>query len=164
MKRDVAHAEGLEAGVAEQLRMLLADADQRRQRGGRRGGGKEHRRGQGGAEDEAEAVTLLEQDGVLVGVRGRAAAEQDQRLGPGFQSLCGVPGAITTVSPARTSLLVAEAHAPGARGEEVDLLGGPVQVLDRLAARRHRRLGQRLVDGVAGRDCPPAHGWSSRPR
>ena len=87
------------------------------------------------------------------GVGGRAAAEQHERLRAGVEELVrrargdhhGVPGA-------HVGLLVAEPHAARAGDEVVDLLRDPVEVLDRLAAGRDRRLGQRLVDAVAARD------------
>ena len=71
---------------------------------------------------------------------------------PVFHSLCATPGAMTTVSPARiVGLLAAEPHPARAGREVVDLLGLAVEVLDGLAADRDRRLGERLVDGVARR-------------
>jgi hypothetical protein len=48
-------------------------------------------------------------------------------------------------------LLVAQLHPAAARGEQVDLLGLAVVVLLGVRARRHGRLGEALVDRVAGR-------------
>ena len=62
--------------------------------------------------ESGRSAGLLEQLGVGVRVGRRAAAEQHQRLrAAGLKSLCGVPGAISTLSPAATSnRSLAQAH------------------------------------------------------
>ena len=71
---------------------------------------------------------------------------------PVFHSLCATPGSDDhRVARADVGLLAAEPHPARAGREVVDLLGLAVEVLDGLAADRHRRLGERLVDGVARR-------------
>ena len=140
--------------------MLLADADQRRLRR-RRGGRHEQQRQQPARRRTTRRRLTAQQDGVLVrSTRARSSRAGRAARRPAFQSLCLTPGAITTVSPARTSASSSPRRMrPGAGGEVVDLLGDAVVVLERLAARRDRRFGQRLVDRVAGRDlCELADG------
>ena len=143
MKRTSRTPRSWKLASREQLRMLLADADQRRLCG-LRGGGR-------AAAPAAPPGRGSQQDGVLVGVRRCAAAEQDQRLGARVPELVPMPGAITTASPARTSPSSPSRMRPA---PEVKSRSPPTcgAVLDRLAARRDRRLGQRLVGGVPGRD------------
>ena len=94
------------------------------------------------------------EDRVLVRVRRRAAAEQHERLGAVVDELVlgagrdddAVAGADR--APPRPPRII----RPGARGEEVDLLGRPVVVRLGRRARRHGRLGERLVGRVAGGD------------
>ena len=97
--------------------------------------------------------SALEQDGVLVRVRGRAAAQQDQVLALGGpQLVLDARRDDHAVAGPDRALLAAEAHAPLTGGEEVDLLGAAVQVGDGRPAGRHDGLGQALVRGVSRRD------------
>ena len=109
--------------------------------GQRRGGGQ---RGQDAHQPSSRTVSSCEYGGAQQHRSTRSSS-------PGFHSLCGTPGRDDDgVARPHLGLLGAQAHAPGAGGEVVDLLGLAVVVLDRLAARRHGRLRERLVDGVAG--------------
>ena len=76
------------------------------------------------------------EDGVLVRVRGGAAAEQDERLGARVEELVHRARRDDhAVAAAHGGLVVAEPHRPRAREEEVDLLGDAVVVLGGLATR-----------------------------
>ena len=93
------------------------------------------------------------QDGVLVRVGGAQQHRSTSGSGPVLTSLWRDPGGITTVSPARTGPSWSPSRMrPMPLVNRVDLLRGAVEVLDRGAAGRHGRLGERLVRGVAGRD------------
>src|SRR5215212_4355870 len=105
-----------------------------------------------GSKASESVVLLLQHHRVGIGVPGRAAAQQPQRLGAGAPELVAQPGRDHDgVAGTDRALLVAQAHASGAVGEEVDLLRGAVVVLIGLGARRHGRLGEALVDRVAAR-------------
>src|SRR5512133_3425782 len=89
---------------------------------------------------------MVDQDGVLVRVRGRTAAQQHERL------LAGVDEGVDlarrdhdAIAGGDIALRVAERHAPAPGGEEVQLLGGAVVVGDRAPADGDRRLGEGLV-------------------
>ena len=91
------------------------------------------------------------EDGVLVRVGGRAAAEQHERLGTRVAQLVHRAGRDHhAVAGAHGRLLAVESHRPHPGQEQVDLLRDAVVVLGGLAAGRDRGLGERLVGGVAG--------------
>src|SRR4051794_12012245 len=91
---------------------------------------------------------LLREDPVLVRVRGRTAAQQDQRLLAGVDELVLGPGRDHgAVAGDDVALLVAEAQPSAAGGEEIELLADAVVVRDRRPAGGDRRLRERLPAG-----------------
>src|SRR4029077_17979115 len=85
-------------------------------------------------------------------VRRGAAAEQDQRLVTVVpQLLRGARGGQDAVARLHLSLCVADTDPSSPREKSIDLLRAPVQVLDRLAARRDHRFRKRLVASPVAR-------------
>src|SRR6185437_10172311 len=84
--------------------------------------------------------------GVGVGIRGRAAAEQNERFGPGVPQLVGRPRwDDDAIARRHLGLVAVQAQAPLPCDEVVELLAARVVVLGRLLAGLHRCLGQALV-------------------
>src|SRR2546423_6006319 len=87
-------------------------------------------------------------DGVIVRVRRRAAAQQDERfLAVVEQLVRGSRRDHDAVAGDDLGLIVPEAHPAGAGDEVVELFAPRVIVLSRLAVRRQGRLGEALVAG-----------------
>ena len=104
--------------------------------------------------DADSAASPARHHGVVVGVRAAHSSTAGRAArGPSFKSLCGVPGGITTQSPAATvRLVVAEAHAAARRrrSSRTPRRGGGSARRSRPRARRSPRRGS----GAAPRSRP----------
>src|SRR3954447_26014126 len=106
----------------------------------------------GSSTSESVVPRLRDEERVLVRVRGRAAAQEAERLGSCVPQLVSRSGwNHDGVARRHLGVLVAQPHAAVSAREEVDLLGHPVVVLLGVGTGWHGRPGEALVHRLAGR-------------